>query len=120
MLWVALSACVFAFVLAPIIVPILLGAAYEDSVLVFQIMALGTIPALLTQPLAVFSQMRGADRSVGILTACGIAVRLAATAVLAAGLGAVGGALAYALAQALLVVALGTVFVRAVRNEPRE
>ena len=120
MLGVALLMCVFAFVLAPLIVPLLLGDAYADSVLIFQIMALGTIPALLTQPLAVFSQMRGADRPVGILTAGGIALRLAATAALAATFGAVGGALAYAVAQALLVVALGAVFFYAIRNERAE
>lgn len=120
MLGVALSACILAFALAPLVVPFLLGEAYADSVLVFQIMALGTIPALLTQPLAVFSQMRGADRSVGILTACGIAVRLGATAALAVAFGATGGALAYAIAQGLLVVALGAVFLSAIRNERAE
>ncbi|WP_295823193.1 hypothetical protein [uncultured Microbacterium sp.] len=117
MLGVALAACVIAFALAPLIVPLLLGEAYADSVLVFQIMAIGTIPGLLTQPLAVFGQMRGADRAVGILTAAGIAVRLLATAALAAAFGAAGGALAYALSQAVLVVALGSVFARAVREE---
>lgn len=117
MLGVALLACIFAFALAPVVVPLLLGDAYAESVLVFQIMALGTIPALLTQPLAVFSQMRGADRSVGILTACGIASRLVATAALAAAFGATGGAFAYAIAQGLLVLALGFVFLRAIRDE---
>ncbi len=120
MLGIALAACVVAFALSPVIVPLLLGEKYADSVLVFQVMALGTIPALLTQPLAVFSQMRGADRAVGILTAAGIAVRLLATAALAAAFGAAGGAMAYALAQAVLVVALGIVFMRALKKERGE
>lgn len=117
MLGVALAACIAAFLLAPALVPLLLGVAYLDSVLVFQVMALGTLPALLTQPLAVFSQMRGADRAVGVLTAGGIVVRLAATAALATLFGASGGALAYALSQSILVVALGAVFVRTIRKE---
>lgn len=117
MLGLAFLSCLVAFGLAPWIVPLLLGEAYSDSVLVFQIMALGTVPALLTQPLAVFSQMRGADRAVGLVTASGIAIRLGATAALAAAFGAAGGALAYALSQTLLAVVLGVVFVRAVRRE---
>lgn len=117
MLGLAFLSCLVAFGLAPWIVPLLLGDAYSDSVLVFQIMALGTVPALLTQPLAVFSQMRGADRAVGLFTASGIAVRLGATAALAAAFGAAGGALAYALSQTLLSIVLGIVFIRAVRRE---
>lgn len=117
LLGIALILCVAAFAFAPQIVPILLGDSYEDSVPVLQIMALGTLPALLNQPLAVFSQMRGSDRPVGIATAIAVAVRLTLVGILGLGLGSVGGAWAYLATQALLLVALVVIFTSRIRAE---
>lgn len=117
MLGAALICCVAAFFLAQVLVPLLLGEEYASAVAVFQIMALGTIPALLNQPLAVFSQMRGGDKAVGVVTSLGVAARLAATFLLSAWLGASGGALAFALSQVLLLGGLIIVLVRTARKE---
>jgi len=117
MLGAALASCVVAFFLAQPLVPFLLGSQYQDAVGVFQVMAIGTIPALLNQPLAVFSQMRGGDKAVGVVTALGIAFRLVATFGLSTALGAIGGALAFALSQVVLLVGFSVILVRLVRLE---
>lgn len=117
MLFAALASCVVAFFLAEPLVPLLLGQDYLDAVGVFQVMALGTIPALLNQPLAVFSQMRGGDRAVGVVTAVGISIRLVSAFALSAAFGAVGGAFAFAISQVVLLVGLSVILARMVRSE---
>lgn len=117
MLGAALVSCIAAFFLAQPLVPFLLGQDYVSAIGVFQVMALGTIPALLNQPLAVFSQMRGGDKAVGIITANGVGLRLVATLGLSAWMGATGGALAYALSQLVLLVGFTIVLVRLARSE---
>lgn len=117
LLALALFGCVTAAALAPIFVPTLLGDQYTGAVPVFQIMALGTIPALLNQPLAVFSQMRGSDKPVGVITAAGVFARLALTAALGLTTGVLGAAIAYSVAQVALLAALTAVFIKTLKAE---
>lgn len=84
--------------LAPWLVDLLLGSGYWAAVPVFQLMALGTIPAILNQILATGLQARGYDRQVARIGFMSVIIQLA----LVAGFASVGGALAAAVAYCVL------------------
>ena len=108
-LWLPLLAMVGGLtgaILAPVIVPILLGHGYAGSVGVLQVLALGTIPGVANQILAVFLQARGSDRIVSFILLFSAVAQLALVALLAAGLGAFGGAIASSGSQLIALVGL--------------
>ncbi|PPF67800.1 hypothetical protein C5E16_08370 [Clavibacter michiganensis] len=106
----AMTACVIAFVTAPAVVDFLVGAAYAQSADVLRILAIGTLFAIINQPLAVFQQSLGRDRPVSFATVSSVALQLILVAVLAPQYGAMGAAWAFVAAQicicALLLVTL--------------
>ena len=61
-LWIPLCGIIAAAglaVLAPVLVPLLLGDAYHSSIIVLQLLAVGTIPAIINQPLVVIMHSLG-------------------------------------------------------------
>ncbi|MFF1881321.1 lipopolysaccharide biosynthesis protein [Pseudarthrobacter sp. NPDC058196] len=103
----AVLTCIIIAATAPFLVNVLIGNQYEESVHVLQVLALGTIPAIVNQPLFVFLQARGLDKSVAFLATSVVFVQLALVAVLASVLGALGAAVAAAGSQLVLLLGLG-------------
>ncbi len=112
----AIAACGAVAMLAPYLVVLLIGSQYQGSVGVLQILALGTIPAVLNQPIAVFLQARGHDRVVAAVVTFGVLIQLALTIVLSQRFGAVGSAWAYVVLQ---VGVLGCLLLVAARRAGR-
>jgi len=112
----AVVACVAVAGGAPWIVPLLLGTQYSGSTAVLVALALGTIPAIANQPLAVFLQALGSDATVARVTLSAVVGRLALVALVATQWGAMGAALAFGTSQAVMCVVLSVVFVREVRQ----
>lgn len=102
----AMAACIFIVTTAPFLVDTLIGEEYRDSVAVLQVLALGTIPAIVNQPLFIFLQARGLDRPVSFVTLAVVFVQLALVAILSGLLGALGAALAAATSQIILLLGL--------------
>jgi O-antigen/teichoic acid export membrane protein len=106
LLFLAVLACVVIAIVAPSIVPLLVGSQFADAGIVLRILALGTIPAVLNQPLAGALQAVGRERSVALLIAVGVGLQLLVIAVFGAGFGAVGAAYAFLFLQSGLLIAL--------------
>ncbi|SOE74926.1 Membrane protein involved in the export of O-antigen and teichoic acid [Streptomyces sp. OV198] len=103
---VAIAGCVGVAAGAPWFVTVILGDDYAESADVLQVLALGTVPAIANQPLAVFLQSRGHQRPVSFLLVVGVSLQLATVLVLGPGSGALAAAAALALGQAVLLVGL--------------
>lgn len=107
--WLPLAAMaggLLGAVLAPLLVPVLLGDDYTGSVGVLQLLALGTIPGVANQILAVFLQARGSDRPVSFILLFSAVAQLVLVALLVADLGAFGGALASSGSQLIAFIGL--------------
>lgn len=107
--WFVLGAvlmCVLVAIFAEPMVGILVGNEYQDSANVLRILAIGTIGAVLNQPLASFLQAVGRDRSVSMITMTGVALQLLLVALLTWQAGSVGASLAYCVLQLVILVLL--------------
>lgn len=107
--WLVLAAvlmCVLVAILAEPMVGVLVGNEYRDSASVLRILAIGTIGAVLNQPLASFLQALGRDRSVSMITTTGVAIQLLLVALLTWQAGSLGASLAYCVLQLVILVLL--------------
>ncbi|GAB14339.1 putative polysaccharide biosynthesis protein [Arthrobacter globiformis NBRC 12137] len=112
---VAVFMCVSVAIFADPIVGLLVGAEYRGSGNILRILALGTIGAVLNQPLAAFLQALGRDRAVSVITMTGVAVQLLLVAFLTWQAGAAGAALAYCVLQ-LVILMLLAIMIRGTRT----
>lgn len=112
----AIATCLGVVMLAPYLVPVLIGPKYAGSVGVLQILALATIPGILNQPLAVFLQAIGLDRIVAIIMTVNVVIALVLIGFLSGLFGAVGAAVAALVTQGFVAAAL---IVVAARHRPR-
>ncbi|MEN2740513.1 polysaccharide biosynthesis C-terminal domain-containing protein [Microbacterium sp. X-17] len=119
LLGVAILGALLAAILAPVIVPLLLGDAYLGSVPLLQLLALGTIPAVLNQPLAAILQARNHDRGVAVIMLMAVALQLIGVAVLGSIAGAIGAAIAFCALQLILLLAFSGVLAAAYRRHSR-
>jgi O-antigen/teichoic acid export membrane protein len=120
--WLILLACASASLivpLAPIIVDILLGSAYLDSIQVLQILAIGTIPAILNQVFASGLQARGFERQVAITNIVCVTLQLALIICASGFGGAIAAAIAFAAIQLGMFLTLAIILGRKLRLEPR-
>lgn len=99
----AASMSVAVIILAPWMVPFLLGQAYDDSVPILRLMALSMMLNTITSPLLVAMQSRNLDHLAALIVAIAIATHLLTIATLAPAFGALAAGLG---ALATQVVAL--------------
>jgi O-antigen/teichoic acid export membrane protein len=107
-IWMPCCAIVLAlmvFILAPQIVSILLGDSYEGSSAVLRVLALLTIPSIVSQPLFIALQSSGRDRYVAWVSIGATIAQLGLVALLGQVLGAIGAAVASLVAQCGILVA---------------
>lgn len=116
----AILLAVGVFLGAPWIVQFLLGPAYAGSGDVLRVLALVSIPSIISQPTIGALQALGRDRFVAFAMMATVAMQLALVALLGSLYGAFGAALASLAMQvallALLVIGLGTEIARARRS----
>ncbi|WP_169078845.1 lipopolysaccharide biosynthesis protein [Microcella alkalica] len=117
MLYISLFASGAMILLAPQLVPVLLGGAYTDAVPVLQVLALGTIPAILNQPMAVALQTHGMDRAVAVITTSSAFARLAIVASFAVAMGALAASWAFAITQMFASSVYAFLLLRGLRKE---
>jgi O-antigen/teichoic acid export membrane protein len=106
LLLMAVVLCVGVFVGADWVVVTLIGDSFASSALVLRILALGTIPAIISQPLSVFLQQMGHDGIVSRIVIFTVLVQLGLVAGLGAWMGATGAALSYLVVQCLTLSSL--------------
>jgi O-antigen/teichoic acid export membrane protein len=106
LLAVAVSVCVCLAITAPVLVPWILGEDFSGSAIVLQWLAIGTVPAILNQPLASALQSRRYERLVAFIYLAAVAVQLILVATLGSLIGALGAAIAYCLLQTIMLTAL--------------
>lgn len=104
--------CILVAALSPLIVKLLLGAQYADSAAVLSILAIGTIPALINQPLYVFMQAMNLDKKVAPAVIFSVLLQLALCAALGLVYAELGAAIALALGQAVLLSLLMWILTR--------
>jgi O-antigen/teichoic acid export membrane protein len=110
-IWMPLGAIVASavvFILAPFLVPLLLGPAYSGSIDVLRVLSLAAMASIVSQPIMVVLQALGRDRFAGGAIAGAVVLQLALILLLAPNLGALGAAIAAAVIQYVLVVSLIT------------
>ncbi len=112
LLGLALLGCVVVVCIAPVLVPLLVGTKYRDAIPVLQLLAIGTIPAVLNQPLATFLQSIGHDRLMAWLLLASIPAYLGLVAVLGPHFGAIGAGIAFIATQTALLAVLIVTLVR--------
>ena len=112
LLGLAVLGCLVVVAVAPVLVPVLVGDQYRDAIPVLQLLALGTIPAVLNQPLATFLQSIGHDRLMAWLLLASIPGYLGLVALLGPRFGAVGTGFAFIATQTTLFVVLLVVLLR--------
>lgn len=103
--WLILGAvlmCVAVAFLANPMVTTLVGPEYDGAGDLLRILALGTVGAVLNQPLASFLQSLGRDKIVSAIVFSGVAVQLVLVALLSLQYGAYGASLAYCVLQFLI------------------
>lgn len=108
----AVMCCIVMAVTAPWVVGLLLGAEYEGSAAVLQILALGIIPAVAAQPLATYLQALGHDRVVATTLTVVVIVQLLGVAAASAWGSVVDVAVVMALGQLAMASTLAVVAVR--------
>lgn len=93
---------------APLLVNVLLGSAFDESVDLLRLLAIATAPVLVNQLVATFLQARGREREVALMTALAVILILFGTAALATLLGAAAAPLASVIGQLFLAIVLVT------------
>jgi len=114
LLGLAVGACVVALIGSPWIVPLLVGKEYEGAIQILQLLAIGTIPAIINQPIAAFLQAVGKDRIVSYIVVGSVAMQLVLILTLGTIVGAVGAGIALVIVQFTLLALLSVVVVREV------
>ncbi|MFJ6284410.1 lipopolysaccharide biosynthesis protein [Pseudarthrobacter oxydans] len=113
----AVLTCIIVALLADPLVTVLVGPEYDDSGGILQVLALGTIGAVLNLPVASFLQSLGRDRVVSAIITTGVVVQLALVACLSLQYGALGASLAFCVLQGLILISL-VIAVFAKRQRP--
>ncbi len=116
LLAVALLGALFVAAAGGWLAPLLLGPGYRASGGVLQLLALATIPGILTQPLSVFLQSRGAERAVARWFLGTVGLQMLLLIFLAPGLGALGAAAALGGMQVVLLLGLASNVARMMRS----
>lgn len=117
LLVLGIGAPVLIVVAAPWLVPFLLGSAYAGAVPLLQLLAGGSIFAVLNQPLAAILQARRYDRAAAVIYCSGVVAQLGLIAGLASALGAIAAGVAYCVLQVGIFVAFMISFVIFSRRE---
>ncbi len=116
LLGLAVLGCITIFVIAPWLVPLVVGNAYEGSVAVLRVLAVGSLVTVFNQPVAIFLQSRGYDRLAARFFLLAVGLQLGATVVLVPSRGALGAAVAYLVGQVFLALTSGVAAGRAFRS----
>lgn len=116
MLALGVVLCLLVALGSPVIVPLLLGPEFRDSVPVLAILAVATIPALINQPLYVFCQAMHLERPVAFIVAGVVTMQLISCAGLGYLYAEVGAAASLAVAQFIMLACLTSL---ALRNESK-
>lgn len=103
----AIAGSVGVVFLAPTIITLLIGSQYAGSAIVLQILAAGTILAIINQPLSILLQGLGNDKFVSRVTLSGLVLQLLLVAVLGWRFGAIGAGIAFCVLQVWVVAWLG-------------
>lgn len=98
-------------VLAPFLVDLLLGSAYEGSVPIFRLLAIAAAICAVSQPLVALLQFSGFDRAVFLVMVPSVILQFALLAPLLLSLGSVGAAWAALIAQAAILTGLSGILV---------
>lgn len=117
LLMLAVGVCITLAVLAPWLVGLLLGPEFSGSAVVLQLLAVGTIPVIINQPLAAALQARRYDHLVAGVYLPSVLVQLGLVFALGSSLGAVGAAIAFCVLQILMLSSLTICVVVAVRRD---
>ncbi|WP_133247079.1 polysaccharide biosynthesis C-terminal domain-containing protein [Pseudarthrobacter sp. AG30] len=102
----AVLLCVGVAVFSEPLVAVLVGSDFADSAAVLRILAVGTIGAVLNQPVAAFLQALGNERAVSFITTSGVGIQLMLVALLTWAMGSIGAALAFAVLQTIILTLL--------------
>lgn len=94
-----------------------LGDAYKNSSTVLAVLAVAIVPTMFAQPVAMVLQNRGRDRLVAHALVGALVVRLGLAAALGKTFGAVGGAWAVLVQQALILIVLIVIIYRMLNAE---
>lgn len=97
-----------AAAVGPLLIPLLLGAAYAASGLAFSVLAVGAAFSTINQGMAIILQNRGAERAVGVGIGIGLVLGLVATYVLAVLGGPAWAAAGFSVSQFYIVAHLWT------------
>lgn len=111
-LWLPLTAvvgCLVIVLCSPILVELLLGPEYSGSTQILQLLAIAVIPAIVSQPIAVFLQSMGKDRAVSGVIVLGVGIQLGLLAVLTPLYGVTGAAFGIVVSQLLISLSLAGV-----------
>lgn len=96
--------CVLIAVLAPTVVPMVLGARYADAAPVLQLVSLAAVLSILAQPLFTTLQYLSRERTAAWILVSAVSTQLVLVVLLGSVLGAVGAAIASGVAQLVIVV----------------
>lgn len=120
--WMPVGAAAIAGVVAivsPWVVGFLLGPAYADSGAVLTVICIGLLASILDQPLAAFLQALGHERWVSRVIVVSVVVELGLVALLAAPMGAMGGALSIAVGEGGMAIGLVAIALLAARAKTK-
>lgn len=92
---------VLIILVAPTLVPLILGSQYDEAVVVLQVLALGAIPRTMNDPLLMTLQSRAAGRLAVTSTSWSALTVLAGVGICGARFGAVGAAWGWVAAQTI-------------------
>ncbi|WP_171041341.1 polysaccharide biosynthesis C-terminal domain-containing protein [Sinomonas susongensis] len=109
-MWMLAAAIVLSggiAVASPLIIELLLGASYEDSIAALRLLAVATIFSIVAQPLSVVLQSLGRDRFVAGVLAGAVLIQLALVMALGSQLRATGAAISYLVVEVLQFIAMG-------------
>ncbi|WP_431797733.1 lipopolysaccharide biosynthesis protein [Microbacterium kunmingense] len=104
----AILAPVAMILAAPALVLTLLGPSYSQSVALLQLLAAGSILAVLNQPLATILQARKHDRFVAIVYLASVVLQLSVVMLAGGHIGATAAGIAYCVLQAVIFVGFGS------------
>ncbi|MDF2045937.1 oligosaccharide flippase family protein [Microbacterium sp. Kw_RZR3] len=117
LLVLAVCVCAGLAFAAPILVSTLLGTEFAGSAHILQLLAVGTIPAIINQPLAAALQARRYDHLVASVYLASVVIQLGLVFSLGGTLGALGAAIAFCVLQVLMLLSLITCVTVAVRRD---
>ncbi|WP_075872333.1 oligosaccharide flippase family protein [Kocuria sp. CNJ-770] len=104
--------CLLVALGSPVLVSLLLGPEYQDSVAILAILAIATIPALINQPLYVFCQAMHLQKQVAFIVTGSVTLQLLLCAILGYIYAETGAAVSLAISQFLMLTCLIILIVR--------